>query len=376
MSLFRSWEKADWEKWEKVHIKGAQIVIFTWVMGDGWGDYYTQLDAAEVLRECLPEAEICLVTLVHEERKLPQETHPFPQYVTSAKELSPTIYEMIGKADILLQLPTYFPETEQLLSQLSHKPHHLLIGETGFINHYPSDSGAHCMGLHVLEKGLLIKNLPKTQSVAGFNLDYTKTDLGKRLYLQILLKAYEQMRTPLHIQLPSLGFLIEEIEELKPLFEQYGVGEIEILFQGSICAIPLSKPGKKLVFHYSGHQKQPLFLQAMAETDLLVGCTGDGSIREALAIGKPFFYDPPEHKLAFFKDLILLAEERLQAFPETIEFLQLSFQRNLLYAERMGVLLQSVNLKEGFTALSTIIRNEYAINPFLSYLIKKTLHPL
>lgn len=409
-------EKAELARYDGSQMPGdACVVLFTWVMEDGWGDYYTQLDAARILQKRFPDIELTLITLIHKNRALPQEPHPFTEHIfrysgnarchVVTEAFPEMIHQLCRVADLIVQLPTSFPHTASLLDQWDARSRHELIGEQGFIDSawFHPRSGAHCMGLHFLEKGLFVREMPERPVVRGFNLDYTKTARGNYLFFHILLKALEHDPHPITIATPSLKLFIENLDtRIRPLLQRFAVSELVIFFKDAICPVPIQREGKKLFVRHIEHQKHEDFLALVSETDLLVGCTGDGSIAEALSAGKPFFYDPPIHKRNFLKDMIALAEDRLHEYPETVDYLKLSLKnahliledvhegwvseefllveaektspedtRDETIAEAMGSLLQKNTTREGLTYLSKIIQSEYALNPVLCQIVER-----
>ncbi|MES2344417.1 MAG: hypothetical protein V4494_00560 [Chlamydiota bacterium] len=404
----------------KMPPKGAHVVLFTWVMEDGWGDYYTQLDAATILQEAFPGIQLTLITLIHKNKSPPEEknrfTHHVFKYTGKARneiiyeEFGEEVYALIKNASLLLQLPTFFPHTLSLLEKVENQPRHELIGECGFIDSawFHPKNGAHCMGLHFLEKGIIIKKMPASPLKPCFNLDYTKTKRGNYVFLHILLKALEHDTRDITIATPSLQLYITRLENgLKDILKRFGIRELVIHFEQSICPITVNTTGKKLIVHHVNQKPHQKFLNDVVATDQLVGCTGDGSISEALSAGKPFFYDPPLHKRNFLKDLIALAEDRLHDYPETIAFLKLSLKnehliledvvdgfvseeflliekektspedlRDEVIAEKMGALLQQVKTQKGFKALAAIIQEEYAINETLCHITARAFDTL
>jgi hypothetical protein len=407
--LKRYEEKLALKEGTKRHlVRGGRVVLFTWVMEDGWGDYYTQLDVANILQGAFPEIELTLISLIHKNRSLPKEEHSLKSYIfryTGStrheiiyEEFPEEVYALIKSASLFLQLPTFFPHTRALLEKINILRHEL-IGEYGFIDSswFHPKTSAHCMGLHFLEKGILMRTIPKRAAIPRFNLDYTKTRRGNYVFLHILLKALENDPGDVTIATPSLLLYIENLENgLRDILKKFNIKELILHFEEFICPIEIGSSGKKLVVQHMKHLPHREFLEKLAATDQLIGCTGDGSISEAISAGIPFFYDPPPHKRNFLKDLIALAEDHLKEYPETVAFLKLSLKnehliledvidgwvseefllieqektssedlRDEVLAEKMGELLQSPKTQKGFQQLSAIIRKEYAINETL-----------
>lgn len=384
----------------------TRITLFTWVMEDGWGDYYTQLDAAELLSKAFPNITISLITLLHNNQPLHEPASPFDQHVLYYtgkrrgeiiyEEPSESLYALLRKTSLLLQLPTYFPHTEEFLKKVGVPIPHQQMGEYGLIDTkwFHPGTGTHCMGLHFLEKGILIKKIPDTPIQKGFYLDYTKTARGHYLFFHILLKALASDPDDCALATTCLNLFLQELEvRVKPLCLEYGVREIKIVLRGNLCVIPIQQVGKVVTISYLDKVPHSDFLKLVAQTDLFMGCTGDGSITEAISAKKAFFYDAPPHKRNFLRDLIALAEDRLQNYPETVKFLQISLcnphliledvqggwvseeflwvenektspedTRDEAIAEMLGALLQTPRTQEGFRLLCEIIQAEYSVN--------------
>ena len=147
---------------------GSSIVIFTWVMCDGLGDWSAQHVVASILKKAMPNVRIELVTLVEESEKRFLSHSELPAQVLYYKEngpasFTPTILKKLANATLILQTPTFYPHFNALFEQIKQYTYGTLptcahIGEYGFIDSewYHPNTGNSCMGLHPLEKGLLL----------------------------------------------------------------------------------------------------------------------------------------------------------------------------------------------------------------------------
>lgn len=421
----------------------ASVVIFTWVIGDGWGDYFAQIETAKVLRKQFPNLTIQLLTLVHDKQTLPKTECSFPHILlpyhadpkvgwekASCKTFSPQVIAVLQRASLILQIPTCFPHAKQLLADVTG-PKHELVGEGGWIDtpHFHPNTGARCMGLHFLEKGIFIKEMPKTDFFAAskqlderlisalfgkrqptkkqisayiashrFNLAYIRYDSGLYLYIHALLKSLEKDQKDIDICFFNLKHLLNNFEsQYRGIFEKYGIGNATLFYQGNTTNIPISSKGKALKLIHLEKVNHEHYLTLVSLAQDLVGCRGDGSIFEAISASKIFFLDIPYHERTFLKDLIALATYLLPNHPQAIAYLKLFLSLPQMLSspsnnaewvedlepppiftlqelgEAMGELLQSPQIAEGFTILNTTIQQNYAFNPVLCNLTQRAL---
>ena len=248
-----------------------KISILTWVISDGWGDLFAQLEAAHLIHTHFPQLQLTLFTLIHKDRTPPEYDNPFEQEVIlySGELNGPMTHtpfsseqlKILSDTDLLIEMPTAFPHIDQLLrcvglneSQQARAatqegrsiasptptPLHIRLGEHSMIDavpYHPATS-AWSMGLHFLEKGIFIKTLPE---VAGdvplrnrdlhnllfspfknvesyrrhrsFQLAYTKNYRGLYLYLTALLSSLSEDDRDVDIcffQAPILAQLLNQ----------------------------------------------------------------------------------------------------------------------------------------------------------------------
>lgn len=387
------------------------VVLFTWVIGDGWGDYFAQVEAAKILRRHFPSLSLHLVTLVHEGARLPFTESSFSQtcvpYRTIARgawenvveeKFPPDVLALLQGAALVLQLPTHYPHTPQLLPFLKGK--YELIGEGGWIDtpHFHPHTGARCLGLHFLEKGIFIKEVVPRARVAfahRFNLAYTLYPSGLYLYMHTLLKSLERDTQGIDLYFFHLAHVLQDFERYRALFRKYGIAEVVLFHSLGRTKISISASGKELHLYEINRLPHEDYLSLVAQTQDLVGCRGDGSIFEAISAKKVFFMDIPPHQKKFLKSLIVLAEEALPSHPETVRYLKLFLSLPQLQkkeegewveeqepvpllsleelGEALGELLQSPRLIEGFEILNREIRENHAFNPFLCHIVQRAL---
>jgi hypothetical protein len=286
------------------------------------------------------------------------------------------------------------------------------------------------MGLHFLEKGIFVKKIPQRalldwqsfktgsliekligqkeptqEEIATYrkthrlNIAYTRTERGAYLYLHALLKALEEDCKTIDLCFFNKGHLLHHLTQRnEQLLGKLGLAKIQIHYKDFLSEIVLKQEGKTLRLFHVEHLPHEDFLSLIAWTEDLIGCTGDGSISEAISAKKPFFIDPLDHQIPFVKDLIFIAEKRLENYHSTIEFLKLCLPANPLptntqesewilehptpepltksdeeIALHMGELMQNPLFKEGMYTLCTLLCQEYSVNETLCHMVKRAL---
>ena len=405
--------------------KESKIVILTWVIGDGFGDYSAQLETAKILSSVVPNVAIALITLISKDARFPRETSPFKQYILryrdlgekwneiACESLSPELLNELSSACLILQIPTYYPNTHEIIPS---GPKYELFGEGGWLDspRFNPHSGARCMGLHYLEKGIYIKEMPSSAVASkqlnkrlssilfgelslknylhshSFNCAYTYPEGGLYLYIHTLLKSLEDESMQIDIALFDLTHLLNHMQALYfPLFKKTGVKEVVIHFQETRTSIPVAPTGKMVRLIHLDTLSNEECLAMVAFSDRLVGCKADGSISEAVSANKPFFLDPPRHKLELIRDLIALTKHYLPNNTALLSYLELflSYPNNRLIEERallsfpflqeigekMGSLLKDPSVSSGMLKLCHILQSDYAVNPVLQNLTLRAL---
>ncbi|MDE3045146.1 MAG: hypothetical protein KGJ02_00660 [Verrucomicrobiota bacterium] len=422
--------------------KKMRVAFLTWVIPDGLGDWIAAKEAAALLQAQFPEIELHWFVLTS--RSLPFDasvtTHPiFYEKDPTVAAFSYEKKKLLREMDLILQIPTFFPETNLLLGDLSQmaslrpfpKVEH--IGEYGFLESgwFHPKTGNRSMGLHALEKGVLIRSMEKasfaslenknlllwlfdteTPSPAQvsayrranrFHLAYLATVSGGMIYLHSLLKRWEEELAGIDLCTPTLGWFIRWIEERKsarlPLLEEaYGVREIILCFEEHRYVIPIASKGKLLRLLSPGYLSDSDMRKLMGLSEDWVAVRGDQSFTEAVSAGKPFFYDGRSHLRYFVKDLIALAENRLSGYRPALQIFRMigqafawtpceeegewvdeSFfhrQERLSLgsiATEIGSNLKSPEALTGFRFFCRIVRDEHSFNPFLCHLVQRSL---
>jgi len=361
-------------------LEKSNVVLFTWVIPPGLGDLQAQLNAAEILRKAHPDLEIKLVTLIHKEASLPHHPCHFVRF-TGLKneeiEAENMPLALLREADLILQIPTYYPRTQELLDLLQEVPSHKPVPKYEFLGEYGwtgQPNFPRCMGLNPCESGIFIKQVPKCKPASKnrFNLAYTRTQQGGYLYLYSLLKALEFDQRDIDVAFFDMKHMLENVPVLFSS-PRWGLKAVHLFFKDYFTEIPLASEGKILRLYHKEKLSHEEFLKYLSQTEDLFGCTGDGSISEAISAGCMYFIDPLHHKIAFVKDLLAIAKTRT---PEAAEWIELMIPSDLPIderGERMGELLADSKTKEAMQRLSQIICQEYSVNDFLCDLVTRTL---
>ncbi|HSX11500.1 MAG TPA: hypothetical protein VLF94_07300 [Chlamydiales bacterium] len=416
--------RALFSLYSKFPAKG-KVSLFTYVMNDGLGDYAAAADAVRILKGRFPELEIHLIALVPSKTTLPAEgawTIPY-EGECPISLIAPEMLALLRSSDLIIQMPTYYPHTAELLTALQKidapnpVPKMELVGEYGFVESswFHPKSGGYSMGLHFLEKGILIRKLKQAQwsdikneqlrmwlnPDNHFYLAYLATPMGGAIYLHALLKSLENDPRDIDLCVPDLGWLIQFVERQtqlnRPILEwELGVSSIEVEFNGLKSSISLAPSGKKVRLFCPGQLAQSDFQALLTLSGNFVAVRGNQSLTEAISIGKSFFYDGQSHARCFMKDLVALAENRISDHPTTlacIRGMNQSFLSNqpiegetwvdeTFFQEReewtstalsIGLALQDPDVAVGFKKLGQIVAAEFSANTFLCHLVQRDL---
>ena len=328
-------------------------------------------------------------------------------------------------------------QTDALMRTLQEFPSSLpmprlvAIGQYGYLESswFHPKSGHRSMGLHFLEKGVLIRkpihpNFSRLENkrllltlfgkeepgpfeietyldTHQFYLAYLLTPTGGAIYLHALLYAQAQNAQPIDICTPDLDWLIGHIEKQKkarrPFLEnKFGIREVEVHYEGKVYVTRISSEGKKVRILCPGPIADADFRLLVRLSGDFVGVRGDQSFSEVVSANRAFFYDGAVHARYFVKDLLALAENRIashrsslslfrgmsKAFlhtlpEETEEWVEEThFQEKepwVLIAHSIGKALRDPEVVLGFRKLNQIIAEEHAFNPFLCQLVHREL---
>ncbi|NNM43362.1 MAG: hypothetical protein HKM07_03375 [Chlamydiae bacterium] len=408
-------DKALLYLYENLHISmDKKVVILTWVMSDGLGDYVAQYEACKILKKALPEVDFYTVSLLsssvrkqnllfsekahHIYYKSEEDLHfsSFPQEVT----------HLLKASDLVLQIPTFYPHWNDLVKEYGRGSFETL-GEYGFVNSHwahPSAPKMRCMGLHFLEKGIFIKDMPvnpwdhipsRLHSVLikdGSVQEYLEKNIfvfaylisfsGTYVFLHLLLSYFDSQEKDLDLGVTNLRWFLDLVKKGIFPFSDYGLKEVVFCFEEEEYSHIVGSNGKKLriidLSPLSLEESQVLCSMSWE----IMACRGDQSFSEAVSANKLYFYDPPTHARPFLQDLIELAKNTIQEFPSSISFLEGFLQvtdeaHDLEKCKKLGKflgkLLQNERTKKGIYKLSQTIQERYTVNSLLPALVKRAL---
>lgn len=406
---------------------GTKVGIVSWVLSDGLGDFMAAQETARILHERFPSLEIQLFAIT-KRSFLPSADFQtrLIQYEGAEKEV---IFDADFGMDLLIQIPTYFPNSETLFASQTIE----CIGEYGFLDSswFHPNSRNRSMGLHALEKGIFIRKhhvvtfaelenkalllalfgvelpgpievdlyLQKTQ----FHLAYLATTTGGSIYLHSLLKMWERDAKNIDVCSPDISWLIQWLDQRQqaglPLLEDnYGVKELVIEWDGKIHRAHVAEKGKVLRVICPGVVSFADMQRLICLSGDWVGVRGNQSLSEALSSGKAFFYDGRDHSRYLMKDLLAMAENRLSGYKQAVHAFRLlgqAFLWNLpedlelwvddthfqqegkldpfLISKELGACLQDPDAIAGFKKLGLICAEERSFAPFVCNLVQRSL---
>lgn len=414
--------------------RNAKVTILTWVIPDGLGDFYASIHVARVIKNAFPFLEIHLFAISEKE-------------LASVDDISIALWDgsesqlnALRGSDLILQMPTHYPKIDEIQAQVERiasddpMPKWESVGQYGYIesdNFHPRTK-AHCMGLHFLEKGVLIRKPAESFSIldlqnAGllrwmfgqdsvsdavvakyrkhhrFFLGYLFSEAGIFIYLHALLKSLENDAKDVDVCFPDasrvISYFASRIDEKKDLIEKrYGVQTIALHIGAHRAESIGPHSGKTLRIFCPETIDSTDFQRLVSFSEDFVGCRGDQSFSDAVSHNKCFFYEPRDHSRFFVKDLIALGENRISSHPSAMGILRLfgkvldhhlppeegewvdeiSIQRSKMIdwmqiAEEMGTYLQDPTAHAGFKKLNRIIQEEYSCNEFFIQLTQRAI---
>ena len=328
-----------------------RICIFSWVIADGLGDWIAALETAKLIASAFENASVHIVAISERELQIPEGI----EVEITAHNLSVFQIKKLQDSDLILQIPTFYPNTAALLSHIAHLKRNQIvtpsiehIGEYGYLESswFHPKTYNRSMGLHALEKGVLFREckpcrfqdvehpkLRKTlfQSQAPtqsqieqyqcehrLHLAYLFSAKGGAIFLHALLKKWEREERDIDILTPNIGWFVQWVQEQgekSPLLAPFAVKCIEVEFEDKMHLVNLEKTGKTLRIICLNKLSHNDMQRLMYLSDDWVGVRGDQSFSDAVSYGKPFFYDGRPHGLPFIKDLLALVTNRFQSNP-------------------------------------------------------------
>jgi len=387
--------------------KKGKVLLFTYVMSDGLGDFSAQSAAAEVLKEKAPFLDVQFLTLLpkgvrvdfpHSGLRIEYRDEEDLHFRHFSKEA----LELFSSADLVLQINTEYPHWEGLKKLVRRAE---TLGEYGFIasTRFHPKTENRCMGLHFLEKGIFIKNVPPLegepylenrelsqnlfegkgvgdyQKAHRLHLAYLLTEEKMFLFLDALFTLYEKDEKPIDLVFQNIQRLLgclqtyfHDGKDQFPLLTQKGIRELEIHHEGDRFIVPIAPEGKNVRFFSFDSLSPGDFQKLLAISGPFFGCRGNQTFSEAVSAGKLFFYEVQPHTQGFFKDVIALARARVAKGNRVVEYLEAHLDP-IHGGRRMGKLLQDPKVVGALEKLGAILREEYTVGPYLCGVVSRAL---
>lgn len=370
----------------------AKVVIFTWVIGDGLGDFSAQIETAQAL--LLEGYDVSLISLHPERMSIPlfgQAVHERIPYQEDEQgtwshiplpSMSPLAVSLLKQADVILQLPTYFPYTREILHPFLQRsnppPSYELIGEGGWGHtiRFDPESGARALGLRSWEKGLFFRKFsfaPEENYSDPFlqkAMEETKRARMSFGYLRHPKKVWSLFQTWILTEKTESNdlvfcaypghFLPELLRQNLDFLQKNGIKSLYIYDKNRFANLPVSPSGKTLSIILIDKLCREDYGKLLLRSEGPVGCRGDGSLAETLAGGKIPFFDLPAHKTGLLEGLL----ERVE-ITTTRKYLE-KFFSDEQNPEELAVLLRAPDLSEGFSRLFAFFRYYYEASDFLT----------
>lgn len=381
------------------------VTLFTWVIGDGLGDFSAQIETAKAL---LSEGmNVSLISLHPHQMSLTspllESAHfliPYQEGPNGTWDNIPSVkipkkaLDLLKKAHVILQIPTYFPHTKSILDPIlqkgNHKPSYELIGEGGWGDtaRFSPTSGSRALGLRSWEKGLFFpkisylkvslqdKFLQKALQEASSSkvcLGYIRNPDKCLLLAQTFLIKMQEDPSDLTLCLFPIEPLIAALPSLTSFFQSIGIQKIKIYYEGNHSCLTLQKTGKVLTLIQTKKLLREDYQSLLLQSDCLVGCRGDGSLSETLSANKLPFFDFPPHKKPLLEGLVSIANHKLSSTHETSLYLQ-EFLKKEPDPHTLGALAKNPTTLSGFLELYPFLQKYYAVEDFIKNLTHRAAY--
>jgi hypothetical protein len=347
----------------------THVSLFTWVIGDGWGDWIAAKEALHILQEQFPSIAFHWIALVPKKFAFVEERALLIPYEKEAPlSLFPTeAFEILRTSDLILSLPTFYPHTADLMQQLQTMPGHRAppqlscLGQYGYVESswFHPQSGHRSLGLHFLEKGILLRRAgaclltglcnealsrmlfataePTPLQVEHylqthqFYLAYLLHPLAGAVYLHALFESQIASKLPIDICTPNLdwymGYIAMQNSQDRDVVDgDLHIQKIEVHHEGKIYTKRLAEEGKLVRILCPGPITDHDFRLLVRWSSEPIAVRGDQSFSEVVSAGRAFFYDGAPHARYFVKDLLALAENRLLTYRSTRMALRAMFE--------------------------------------------------
>jgi hypothetical protein len=384
-------------------LKDLSIVIITYVVPGGFGDYFAQSYLKKILKKRFQEVDITSVIFIEKSysQKITCEEDEILCAFNAVEELKPQYFDLslkrlFKKAHIVFEIPTPFPFKKEL-QLLSSQASYIQIGEYGFIQSslYEPKSAARCLGLHFLEYGLFIDNPSKTSLENFSKLDvsaylfsikdphlylksndmyfsYLATDYGVIFYLYLII--YLSLHQDKIIDLvcidigPFLKVIESDIERLKNL----PIKTIEIFYKNNRSVLNLDSKGLHLRIIHTGHLNHKDFQILLQASKEPVGIRGNLSLSEAIALQKGFFYDPLSHNYPVYYELLSLAKLHDQEVFLWMQLFKPALEPHVA-AQKGAALIRQKDFQKAFKNILSFINTHLKADEHMINIVYKEL---
>ncbi len=426
----RALDKALWSLYANKEAPCGKIVLLSWVVPGGIGDYYAAVETARILKKAESSWDIHLVVISHKEAHLPKDLSELvsfhsivydaqKSYFAPEASWTKELLEIFSKSDLILQIPMYYPPLSaayELLSKNSSLPRVDLVRQYGFIasDWLSPPPLAKSMGLHGLEMGIFTKEVSFDEKIFSSLMQrlrlshhfkesrpffaYLVTGEGCEAFLHAVLTYTEDDPRAIDLYVHEMGWYLIHFDKIRRAIGCYGISEVIFHTSEKTKTIPLSGRGKSLRLVHTGPLGHAEFKSLLLFCDTFAACRGDQSFSEMVCAEKVYFYDGLLHAADFLKDLVALCRHYLPNYPSTVEYLRL-FLSNMAHlwqqdprewvdeeffafsypgspeivGKKMGALLKDHSTKEGVFKLNCLLKQRHDVSPHLIAMVKRAL---
>lgn len=308
------------------------------------------------------------------------EQMPLPKDVRISVAGDPYLCEILAEeiceAFPYLEAEVRKEETEKIILEIEGQE--ICLSGTG------SGLKEHAMGLHFLERGVIISK--HSDAHEGPFFADLRTENGVFVYFHALLKFLEDDQRDVEVFVPNFDACAAYFSHReKPFEKEFNLQSLTIEVNGCTATKGLASKGKKL----------RIFLteSGIAQCEEFFACGSESGLSRALSQNKIFFVDFPHSKRSLLKDLIALAANRLAQYPAFVELLRvygrifdrhdqdewvddLQWEEPIDLLQASEIIANAINnpeVKSGFQRLTQILKEEYSCNKFLVNLIQRTI---
>lgn len=381
------------------------ILIITYVVPGGFGDFFAQRHLKNTLKQRFPKARVVSLVCIQETytHKVKSQDDELIIPFSSKDQLDPKRFEhqvqdLIKNASLIFEIPTQFPYAHELKLMLAPHATYLQIGEYGFMQsdtylpHHP----ARCLGLHFLEYGLFIEAFAKCplesfsnqallqlilnhfspsqyQSEHLMYFNYLATDYGAAMYLLTVLQHAVRAKRPCDIVCIDIGPFLKALQNYQDVIKQMPIHKLQVFFKQHTSTLEFNQPGINVRLIHTGHLSHEDFKILLHASHEPVGIRGNLSFSEALFLKKIFFYDPLPHNFPLYYELLSLSKLKNMNVFKWIQLFKPSPSPDLA-AKQGADLLKETSFKTDFENLSAFIIHHLQADEHLANLASKTFY--